>query len=83
LRYLNPVGAHFSGAIGEDPNGIPTNLVPYVCQVAIGKYKQVSVYGRDYPTKDGTGFRDYIHVMDLAEGHVAVLEHRSEGPNHK
>lgn len=83
LRYFNPVGAHPSGEIGEDPNGIPNNLMPYICQVAIGKRKQVSVYGSDYPTKDGTGVRDFIHVMDLAEGHVAALEHRADGPNHK
>ncbi|MES0267953.1 UDP-glucose 4-epimerase GalE [Citrobacter sedlakii] len=83
LRYFNPVGAHSSGTMGEDPNGIPNNLMPYVCQVAIGKHKQVSVFGSDYPTKDGTGVRDYIHVMDLAEGHVAALKHISEGPNHK
>ncbi|MDM1642560.1 UDP-glucose 4-epimerase GalE [Escherichia coli] len=83
LRYFNPVGAHPSGDMGEDPNGIPNNLMPYICQVAIGKYKQVSVYGSDYPTKDGTGVRDFIHVMDLAEGHVAALEHRNKGPNHK
>lgn len=83
LRYFNPVGAHSSGTMGEDPNGIPNNLMPYVCQVAIGKHKQVSVFGSDYPTKDGTGVRDYIHVMDLAEGHVAALKHISEGPNQK
>ncbi|ASG54261.1 MAG TPA: UDP-glucose 4-epimerase GalE [Salmonella bongori] len=83
LRYFNPVGAHPSGEIGEDPNGIPNNLMPYICQVAIGKHKQLSVLGSDYPTKDGTGIRDYIHVMDLAEGHVAALERRNEGPNHK
>lgn len=83
LRYFNPVGAHPSGDMGEDPNGTPNNLMPYICQVAIGKHKQVSVYGSDYPTKDGTGVRDFIHVMDLAEGHVAALEHRNEGSNHK
>ncbi|WP_171859425.1 UDP-glucose 4-epimerase GalE, partial [Citrobacter freundii] len=83
LRYFNPVGAHSSGTMGEDPNGIPNNLMPYICQVAIGKHKQVSVFGSDYPTKDGTGVRDYIHVMDLAEGHVAALKHINEGPNHK
>lgn len=83
LRYFNPVGAHCSGDLGEDPDGIPNNLMPYICQVAIGKHKQVSVYGSDYPTKDGTGIRDFIHVMDLAEGHAAALEHRDEGPNHK
>lgn len=83
LRYFNPVAAHPSGNIGEDPNGIPNNLMPYICQVAVGKHKQVSVYGSDYPTKDGTGVRDFIHVMDLAEGHIAALDHRNEGPNHK
>lgn len=83
LRYFNPVGAHPSGHIGEDPNGTPNNLVPYVCQVAIGKYKQVSIYGNDYPTQDGTGVRDFIHVMDLADGHVAAVQHRNEGKNHK
>lgn len=69
--------------MGEDPNDIPNNLMPYICQVAIGKHKQVYVFGSDYPTKDGTGVRDYIHVMDLAEGHVAALKHINEGPNHK
>ena len=73
LRYFNPVGAHSSGRIGEDPQGIPNNLMPYVSQVAVGKLKEVSVYGNDYPTKDGTGVRDYIHVVDLAKGHVAAV----------
>lgn len=73
LRYFNPVGAHESGLIGEDPNGIPNNLVPYISQVAVGKLPKLNVYGSDYPTTDGTGVRDYIHVMDLAEGHVAAL----------
>lgn len=73
LRYFNPVGAHESGLIGEDPNGVPNNLMPYVTQVAVGRRERLSVYGGDYPTKDGTGVRDYIHVMDLAEGHVAAL----------
>jgi UDP-glucose 4-epimerase len=73
LRYFNPVGAHPSGEIGEDPNGIPNNLMPYVSQVAIGKLSCLSIYGNDYPTKDGTGVRDYIHVVDLALGHVAAL----------
>ncbi len=73
LRYFNPVGAHASGLIGEDPNGIPNNLMPYVTQVAIGKLPQLSVFGNDYPTPDGTGVRDYIHVVDLALGHVAAL----------
>ncbi|RKX92871.1 MAG: UDP-glucose 4-epimerase GalE [Spirochaetes bacterium] len=73
LRYFNPVGAHKSGTIGEDPNGIPNNLMPYISQVAIGKLERLSVFGNDYPTKDGTGVRDYIHVTDLAEGHVKAL----------
>jgi UDP-glucose 4-epimerase len=74
LRYFNPVGAHPSGLIGEDPNGIPNNLLPYICQVAIGKRKSVSVFGSDYPTRDGTGVRDYIHVLDLAYGHLKALD---------
>lgn len=74
LRYFNPVGAHQSGTIGENPNGIPNNLVPYITQVAIGKLACLSVFGNDYPTLDGTGVRDYIHVTDLAEGHLAALK---------
>lgn len=74
LRYFNPVGAHESGLIGEDPKGIPNNLVPFVAQVAIGRQEKVRVFGNDYPTPDGTGIRDYIHVMDLASGHVAALD---------
>ena len=74
LRYFNPVGAHESGLIGEDPKGIPNNLMPYISQVAIGKLAKLNVYGDDYPTPDGTGVRDYIHVMDLAEGHLAALD---------
>lgn len=74
LRYFNPVGAHASGLIGEDPHGIPNNLMPFVAQVAIGRRERLSVFGNDYPTPDGTGVRDYIHVMDLAEGHVAALD---------
>jgi UDP-glucose 4-epimerase len=74
LRYFNPVGAHPSGLIGEDPSGIPNNLMPYIAQVATGKREALSVFGDDYPTPDGTGVRDYIHVMDLAEGHVAALD---------
>lgn len=74
LRYFNPVGAHISGTIGEDPNGVPNNLVPYIAQVAVGKLKELSVYGNDYDTVDGTGVRDYIHVVDLAKGHVKALE---------
>lgn len=74
LRYFNPVGAHESGMLGEDPNGVPNNLMPYVCQVATGKQAELQVFGGDYPTPDGTGIRDYIHVVDLAKGHVAALE---------
>ncbi|MGH1288271.1 UDP-glucose 4-epimerase GalE [Bacillus toyonensis] len=74
LRYFNPFGAHQSGRIGEDPNGIPNNLMPYVTQVAVGKLKELNIFGNDYPTKDGTGVRDYIHVVDLARGHVKALE---------
>lgn len=74
LRYFNPVGAHESGLIGEDPQGIPSNLMPYVAQVAIGRREYLSVWGNDYPTRDGTGVRDYIHVVDLAQGHVKALE---------
>ena len=73
LRYFNPIGAHASGKIGEDPNGIPNNLLPYVAQVAAGKLPQVNVFGDDYPTHDGTGVRDYIHVVDLARGHLKAL----------
>jgi UDP-glucose 4-epimerase len=75
LRYFNPVGAHESGLIGEDPDGPPNNLMPYVSQVAVGRRKQLSVWGDDYPTPDGTGVRDYIHVTDLARGHLAALAH--------
>lgn len=74
LRYFNPAGAHESGEIGEDPNGIPNNLMPFIAQVAVGKREKLNVFGGDYPTKDGTGVRDYIHVMDLAEGHLAAME---------
>ncbi len=74
LRYFNPIGAHESGTIGEDPNGIPNNLVPYITQVAVGKLKEVKVFGDDYNTVDGTGVRDYIHVVDLAKGHIKALE---------
>ena len=73
LRYFNPVGAHVSGTMGEDPCGIPNNLMPYISQVAVGRREQLTVFGNDYPTVDGTGVRDYIHVMDLAEGHVKAL----------
>ncbi len=78
LRYFNPIGAHPSGLIGEDPNGIPNNLLPYVAQAAIGKYPSVRVFGTDYPTPDGTGVRDYIHVVDLAKGHVAAVKKLAE-----
>jgi len=74
LRYFNPVGAHVSGRIGEDPNDIPNNLMPYVAQVAVGRLKELSVFGNDYPTPDGTGVRDYIHVVDLAKGHIKAIE---------
>ena len=79
LRYFNPVGAHKSGLIGESPNGIPNNLMPYITQVAKGKLKKLRVFGKDYNTTDGTGVRDYIHVVDLAEGHVAAIEKLTEG----
>ena len=75
LRYFNPVGAHKSGLIGEAPNGIPNNLVPYIAQVASGKLEKLHVFGNNYPTPDGTGMRDYIHVVDLAQGHLAALEY--------
>ena len=80
LRYFNPVGAHESGLIGEDPRGTPNNLMPYVAQVAVGRRARLSVYGNDYPTPDGTGVRDYIHVSDLADGHVAALRHLLDAP---
>src|SRR5690606_31407582 len=78
-RYFNPVGAHESGRIGEDPSGIPNNLMPFIAQVAVGKREKLSVFGDAYPTPDGTGVRDYIHVMDLAEGHAAALERIAPG----
>jgi UDP-glucose 4-epimerase len=80
LRYFNPVGAHPSGRIGEDPRGVPNNLMPYVAQVAVGRLARLAVFGNDYPTPDGTGVRDYIHVQDLAEGHVAALRRLFEHP---
>jgi UDP-glucose 4-epimerase len=80
LRYFNPVGAHESGLIGEEPNGIPNNLVPYIAQVANGQREKLSVFGGDYPTPDGTGLRDYIHVVDLAIGHVKTLDRLAKGP---
>lgn len=79
LRYFNPVGAHESGLIGEEPKGIPNNLMPYITKVAKGELEKLRVFGNDYPTPDGTGIRDYIHVMDLAEGHVAAYNHLTEG----
>ena len=80
LRYFNPVGAHESGQIGEDPNGIPNNLFPYIAQVAVGKLKELPVFGNDYPTPDGTGVRDYIHVVDLSRGHLKALEKLRTNP---
>ena len=79
LRYFNPIGAHYSGLIGEDPNGIPNNLLPYVMKVAVGELPEVGVFGGDYPTPDGTGVRDYIHVVDLAQGHVAAINNIQPG----
>ena len=79
LRYFNPIGAHKSGLIGEDPNGIPNNLMPYITQVAIGKLQKLNVFGDDYPTHDGTGVRDYIHVLDLARGHILALKKLMSG----
>ena len=81
LRYFNPVGAHPSGKIGEDPQGPPNNLMPYVAQVAVGRREHLTVFGNDYPTKDGTGVRDYLHVVDLAEGHLAALHYMEKTGN--
>ncbi|WP_027436983.1 UDP-glucose 4-epimerase GalE [Lachnospira multipara] len=83
LRYFNPIGAHESGRIGENPNGIPNNLMPYITQVAVGKLKELGVFGNDYDTHDGTGVRDYIHVVDLALGHVAAIKKLKENPGVK
>lgn len=83
LRYFNPIGAHKSGLMGEDPNGIPNNLMPYVMKVAIGELPHVNVFGKDYPTPDGTGVRDYIHVVDLALGHVKAIKKMEENPGMK
>ena len=80
LRYFNPIGAHASGRIGEDPNGIPNNLVPFIARVTVGKYPYLRVFGNDYPTQDGTCIRDYLHVVDLATGHLRALEKLSSGP---
>lgn len=74
LSYFNPIGAHESGLVGEDPNGVPNNLMPYITQVAVGKLNELRMFGNDYPTPDGTGVRDYIHVVDLAKGHLKALE---------
>ncbi len=82
LRYFNPVGAHPSGLIGEDPQGVPANLVPFIAQVAVGRRPALTIFGDDYPTPDGTGVRDYIHVLDLAEGHVAAVEHLATNPGY-
>ena len=82
LRYFNPIGAHPSGRMGEDPRGIPNNLMPYITQVAVGRREKLSVYGNDYPTHDGTGVRDYIHVVDLARGHIAAIEGCGEAGVH-
>lgn len=79
LRYFNPVGAHPSGLIGEDPNGEPNNLMPFISQVAVGRRKCLSVFGNDYPTKDGTGVRDYIHIVDLADGHLCAIASMEKG----
>jgi UDP-glucose 4-epimerase len=78
LRYFNPIGAHASGLIGEDPSGIPNNLMPYIAKVAVGELEKLSVFGNDYPTPDGTGVRDYIHVVDLAKGHVKACDYAKE-----
>src|SRR5690606_31633135 len=80
LRYFNPIGAHPSGQIGEDPRGVPDNIFPYITQVAAGKLPELVVYGDDYPTPDGTGVRDYLHIVDLARGHVSAVEHAARGP---
>ena len=80
LRYFNPVGAHPSGDMGEDPQGIPNNLMPYIAQVAVGRRDSLAIFGNDYPTEDGTGVRDYIHVMDLADGHVAAMQQLANKP---
>lgn len=81
LRYFNPVGAHESGLIGEDPNGIPNNLMPFVTQVSVKVQPLLKIFGKDYPTEDGTAIRDYIHVMDLADGHIAALQNMLEDSN--
>jgi UDP-glucose 4-epimerase len=80
LRYFNPVGGHPSGQLGEDPQGAPNNLMPYIAQVAVGRREHLTVFGADYPTPDGTGVRDYIHVLDLVDGHLAAIEHGHRRP---
>lgn len=82
LRYFNPAGAHPSGRIGEDPRGVPANLIPYAMQVAVGRRPELAIFGNDYPTPDGTGIRDYIHVMDLAQGHLAAMDHLADHTGH-
>lgn len=82
LRYFNPAGAHPSGRIGEDPRGVPANLIPYAMQVAVGRRPELAIFGNDYPTPDGTGIRDYIHVMDLAQGHLAAMDHLADHAGH-
>ena len=83
LRYFNPAGAHPTGLIGEDPRGVPNNIMPYLTQVAVGRRRELSVFGEDYPTPDGTGIRDYVHVVDIAEGHRLALDHLAEAPGHR
>jgi UDP-glucose 4-epimerase len=83
LRYFNPVGAHDSGLLGEDPKGVPNNVMPYLAQVAVGRLERLSVYGDDYPTPDGTGVRDYIHVMDVADGHRVALDHLGDAAGYR
>lgn len=83
LRYFNPIGAHPSGLIGEDPQGVPNNLFPYIAQVAAGRRERLNVYGDDYDTPDGTGVRDYLHVVDLAAGHLAAVDHLTDSPGHR
>lgn len=80
LRYFNPVGAHPSGLLGEDPRGVPNNLMPFMAQLAVGRHRELTVHGSDYPTVDGTGVRDYVHVLDLADGHVVALRHLADNP---
>jgi UDP-glucose 4-epimerase len=81
LRYFNPIGAHPSGRLGEDPNGIPNNLLPFIARVAVGKLPSLKVFGKDYNTVDGTGVRDYIHILDLVNGHIAALKRLNQVPH--